>query len=315
MNAIEVENVSKAFSGHQAVRDLSFEVRPGLVHGFLGPNGAGKTTTIRMILRIFHPDTGSIRVLGETDGRQVRNRIGYLPEERGAYRKMRVRDLLRFFGGLKDLRGGELNRRVDQGLELVRLQDWGKKKVEELSKGMQQKVQFVATILHDPELLVLDEPFSGLDPVNVELLRDLVLEKKRAGRTILFSTHQMEQVERMCDRVLLIHRGRKLLDGDVGEVRRAHGRNTVTLEYEGDGRRLAALAQVESARDEGSRFEAQLRPEVDPPDFLAEAVNHVRVKRFETAEASMQSIFLKLVGEERAAEPVPQPVVEGGVRG
>jgi ABC-2 type transport system ATP-binding protein len=254
-------------------------------------------------------------VLGETDGRLVRDRIGYLPEERGAYRKMKVRDLLRFFGGLKGLKGGELHRRVDEGLELVRLQDWGKKKVEELSKGMQQKVQFVATILHDPELLVLDEPFSGLDPVNVELLRDLVLEKKRAGKTILFSTHQMEQVERMCDRVLLIHRGRKLLDGEVGEIRRAHGRNTVSLEYEGDGRRLAALPHVESARDEGSRFEAQLRPEVDPSEFLAEAVGRVRVKRFETAEASMQSIFLKLVGQESAAEPVPQPVVGGGVHG
>jgi ABC-2 type transport system ATP-binding protein len=307
VNPIEVERVSKAFDGHQAVADLSFAVRRGLIHGFLGPNGAGKTTTLRMILRIFHPDSGTIRVLGETEAGKVRERVGYLPEERGVYRKMKVGEMLRFFGRLKGMGGADLDRRVDEGLERLRLAEWGRKKVEELSKGMQQKVQFLATLLHDPELLIMDEPFSGLDPVNVELLKDLILEKKREGKTILFSTHQMEQVEKMCDRVLLIHRGRNVLDGDVGEVRRAHGRNTVKLDYEGDGRRLAALPGIERARDYGSQFEAELLPSVDPADFLNEAIRHVRVRRFETAESSMHAIFLKLVGEEAAA-PAPQPV-------
>jgi ABC-2 type transport system ATP-binding protein len=233
MNVLEVRNVTKRFNEFIAVRDLSFEVRPGTIFGLLGPNGAGKTTTIRMIVNIFAPDSGEILVQGKHVSPEIQQRIGYLPEERGIYKKMKVGEQLVFFANLKGLDGAEASRRVDEWLARLQLSDWKDKKAEELSKGMQQKVQFIATVMHEPELLILDEPFSGLDPVSTNLLKGVILDLKKGGKTVIFSTHQMEQVEQMCDDICLINRSVKVLGGSLREVKRGFGRNTIILDYEG----------------------------------------------------------------------------------
>src|ERR1700712_624911 len=236
--AIEVRDVVKRYDHHVAVKTLSLSVPRGAVYGLLGPNGAGKTTTIRMLLNIIAPDSGTVRILGSphSDPTLV-DRIGYLPEERGLYRKMQVKRVLRFLGELKGLRGSDLDRRIDNWLDRLELrtrgQDWGLSKVDELSRGMQQKVQFIGALLHDPELVILDEPFSGLDPLNAQALKDTVVDLKHRGRTVIFSTHIMDNAERLCDSVCIIAQGEKVLDGGVAEVRAAHGGRTVALSLEG----------------------------------------------------------------------------------
>ena len=222
--ALEIRGVQKRYAEHVAVRDLSLAVPAGTVYGLLGPNGAGKTTTIRMILNVIAPDTGTITLLGKpnTDP-SVLDRLGYLPEERGLYKKMRVRDVLRFLAELKGVARKDADRRIDEWLERMTLRtadkDWGKSKVDELSRGMQQKVQFIGTLLHDPELVILDEPFSGLDPINAQALKDTVVELRRRGKTVIFSTHLMDNAERLCDAVCIIARGQKVLDGSVAAVK------------------------------------------------------------------------------------------------
>src|SRR3954462_13130293 len=230
--AIDIRGVTKKYEEHVAVRDLSLQVPRGAVYGLLGPNGAGKTTTIRMLLDIIAPDAGSIAIFGRPNREAgLLNRVGYLPEERGLYRKMQVRRVLRFLAELKGLKAGDADKRIDEWLERFGLttkgRDWGNSKIDELSRGMQQKVQFIATLIHDPELVILDEPFSGLDPINAQAVKDTVVDLKRRGKTVVFSTHVMENAERMCDAVCIIARGEKVFDGQVTDVRTSSGRRNV----------------------------------------------------------------------------------------
>jgi ABC-2 type transport system ATP-binding protein len=304
--AVEIRNATKRFAAHTAVRDLSLTVPRGSVHGLLGPNGAGKTTTIRMILNVIIPDSGTIAILGRpsTDSK-VGNSVGYLPEERGLYRKMKVRAVLRFLAALKGVRKRDADRRIDEWLDRLTLRtpekDWGEAKVDELSRGMQQKVQFIGTLLHDPELVILDEPFSGLDPVNAQALKDTVVDLKRRGHTVLFSTHLMDQAERLCDSVCIIARGEKVLDGAVLDVKAEHGTRVVALGVDGSAANLAPVIQDRSlvARaDEHNRFyELELAPGADAQELLRRVVaTGARVQRFELVQPSLHQIFLERVG-------------------
>src|SRR5213083_3445562 len=233
-SSVLVDKITKSFGEFTAVDELSLDVRPGRIYGLLGPNGAGKTTTIRMIVNITAPDSGEIKIFGRRITPELQDRIGYLPEERGLYKKMKVGEQLKFFAELKNVNGKEADRRIDHWLAKLKLSEWKTKKSMELSKGMQQKIQFITAVLHEPDLLILDEPTSGLDPVNVELLKEIVLELKAAGKTIIFSTHQMEVAEKICDDICLINRSRKVLEGSIREVKRSFSRNAVALRLEGE---------------------------------------------------------------------------------
>ena len=233
MNLLQLENVHKKFGDFTAVSDISFAIEKGSIYGLLGPNGAGKTTTLRMIMDIIAPDAGSITFSGNRHVRDFLDQIGYLPEERGLYRKMKVRDVILFIAELKGLYKQQALGEIEQWLEKMQLSEWGNKRVDELSKGMAQKIQFITTVIHKPELIILDEPFSGLDPINMTLLKDLMLELRDNGSTIIFSTHVMEQVEKLCDRICLIHQGKVLLEGELRAVKRAFGKNSVEIEYVG----------------------------------------------------------------------------------
>ncbi len=301
--ALELIEVTKSYGGFVAVDALSLRVQRGQIVGFLGPNGAGKTTTIRMIMSIIYPDAGQIRVLGAPRAMEVKDRIGYLPEERGLYRKMTVEQTLRYFGRLKGVRGRRLRERIDAVLGQVELADWRRKKVEALSKGMSQKLQFAVTILHEPQLVILDEPFSGLDPLNMEVLKELVLELKRRGTTVIFSTHQMEQAEKLCDSIVLINRGRKLIEGPLDEIRRQFTTRTVLIEGQGALDRLAALPGVTHAEIDGPRARLELADGTEPNDVLAEAVRHVRIERFELHRPDLHDIFVALVRQDQQAPP------------
>src|SRR5512143_1288170 len=256
--ALVLEAVSKSFDGHRAVRSLSLQVPRGSVFGLLGPNGAGKTTTLRMVMNVFAPDSGRIEILGRPADHAARDRIGYMPEERGLYPRMVLEEQLVFMAAIKGVERKEAQRRLGPWLERLSLADWRKKKVNELSKGMQQTAQFVATVLHDPELLIMDEPMSGLDPVGTDVMRETMLDLRRRGATIVLSSHQMEAVERLCDRVALINRGEKVLDGSVAEVKSRHGKNTVVLAFDGDGSFLASLPGVAKVTDSGQYVEVRL---------------------------------------------------------
>ena len=294
---IRLERVTKRFGDFTAVGDLSLSVRSGRIFGLLGPNGAGKTTTIRMIVGITAPDTGTIELFGKPVSAESQNRIGYLPEERGLYKRMKVGDQLKFFAELKNFSGRGSDAAVDRWLEKVKLSEWKRKKSSELSKGMQQKVQFIAAVLHDPDLIILDEPFSGLDPVNVELLENLVLELKAAGKTIIFSTHQMEVAERICDDICLINRSRKIKEGSIREVKRSFGRNSIALRFEGGDGVLddpELITRVERHSDES---EALLTPGADPQEVLRRLLAAgAQVTKFELVEPSLNDIFIQLVG-------------------
>ncbi len=305
--AIEIQDIVKRYDHHVAVQSLSLTVPRGAVYGLLGPNGAGKTTTIRMLLNIISPDEGTIRVLGvpHSDPALV-DRIGYLPEERGLYRKMQVKRVLRFLGELKGLGGKELDRRIEMWLERLQLkngsEDWGNAKVDELSRGMQQKVQFIGALLHEPELVILDEPFSGLDPINAQALKDTVVDLKKQNRTVIFSTHIMENAERMCDSVCIIARGQKVLDGGVAEVREAHGARMVALGLDG-APSTAVQAVLRDARfvskvDDSNRFlEVELAPGAVAQELLAALMTAgATIERFELVRPSLHKIFLEKVG-------------------
>jgi ABC-2 type transport system ATP-binding protein len=312
--AIDIRNVTKRFQEHVAVRDLNLKVPQGIVYGLLGPNGAGKTTTIRMILNIMAPDAGTISVFGRPHLEYgVTDRIGYLPEERGLYKKMQVRRVLRFLGELKGLSGREADRRAAEWLARLGLttpeKDWGQAKIDELSRGMQQKVQFIAALLHDPDLVILDEPFSGLDPINAQALKDTVVELKRRGKTVIFSTHVMETAERMCDAVCIIARGEKVLDGAVAQVKAAHGtRNVALVLGDGVGRTSVAIVLQERALvarvdDSNRAFEIELAPGADPQRLLRQLVDSgAAVERFELVHPSLHQIFLQRVGAANAVD-------------
>jgi ABC-2 type transport system ATP-binding protein len=293
--AISLRGISKSFAGHVAVTDLSLEIPRGSIFGLLGPNGAGKTTTLRMVLDILGPDAGTIEILGRPSDQATRDRIGYMPEERGLYPRMVVEEQLVFMAEIKGVPRKEARRRLVPWLERMGLGEWGKRKMNELSKGMQQKAQFIATVLHEPDVLILDEPMSGLDPVGTNMMRDVLLDLRRAGSTLVLSSHQMETVERLCDRVALIHQGRKLLDGSVAEVKRDHGTNTLALAYEGDAAFLRSLPGVRVVSDSGQFAEMHIVDGADPQSVLREAAARLRVSRFEIVEPSLHDIFVSKV--------------------
>lgn len=296
MNALEIENVTKRFGDFYAVSNLSLKIPEGTVYGLLGPNGAGKTTTIRMVMNIILPDEGSIKVLNQRMDDDMKQRVGYLPEERGLYPKMKVRELLFFLAEIKGLRRDVIRKEVDVWLERFDLTDWKGKKIEELSRGMQQKIQFIVTVIHQPELVILDEPFAGLDPVNTKLLKDIMLEMKEKGRTIIFSTHRMEQVEMICDNICLINKSRMVLEGNLHQIKKQYGKNTAVLDYEGDAGFLKGWPEIEKVDDYGKYMEIKLKEKVDPQSLLQKLVGKIRINKFEVQESSLNAIFIDKVG-------------------
>ena len=300
--AISIDHVTKRFASFTAVKDLSFTVPSGGIFGLLGPNGAGKSTTIRMIMDIIEPDAGKITLFGSSaSSRDLSERLGFLPEERGLYRKMKVLDHLAFLGEVKGMRKTDAKVKADRWLQRLGLSDWRLKRVEDLSKGMQQKIQFAGTLIHDPELVILDEPFSGLDPINLQVMKDVVVEIARSGRTVLFSTHVMEQAERMCDRIVIIARGEKVVDGTVSEVKAGFGERHIALTFfrgkEVAERILADPALVAKLDDYGASAEVAMAVGVDPQALLRALVAaDVGLNRFEVVEPSLQSIFIAKVG-------------------
>jgi ABC-2 type transport system ATP-binding protein len=300
MNAVEIEHVTKTFGPHVAVDDLTLSVPEGSIYGFIGPNGAGKTTTLRMILNIFRPDSGSLRLFGGPPRGTRDPRLGYLPEERGLYRRMKVRELLVFFAELKS--GASRRAEIDEWLERLELPDWADRKVETLSKGMSQKVQFIAAVIAAPRLLVLDEPFSGLDPVNLDVLRRAVVGLRARGTTVIFSTHDMGVAERMCDFIFMIFRGQKVLDGTLRSIQERYGADTLRVSTEDGNAVLAGLPGVARVEDFGQLQELRLTDGADPQATLAALLARSRVRSFEIAKPSLHDIFVRIAGPE-AEEP------------
>ena len=298
MNIIEIENITKTFGEHVAVNDLSLVVPQGSIYGFIGPNGSGKTTTLRMIMRIYHPDGGRgvIRVLGETTHGAANDRIGYLPEERGLYKKMKVRDILRFYAELKGCR--DFKSRVNTWLARMGLSEWADKKVEALSKGMAQKVQFISAVIADPELVILDEPFTGLDPVNADVLREAVLDLRKNGSTVIFSTHDMAVAEKMCDFIFMIYKGNKVLDGTLESIQERYGMDTLRVKVEGNGFHAKAIPGVEKVTDFGKLQELRVSQQTDTQDVLAELMRCGRVTHFELTTPSLHDIFVRIARPE-----------------
>src|SRR6266852_5186126 len=294
---LSVREIVKTFGAVRAVDGVSFSVRKGTITGLLGRNGAGKTTTIRMITGIFYPDSGSIE-WPDGHGRNPQDRIGYLPEERGLYRQMKLVEQLLFLAEIKNRRGPEVVRAVDRWLEKFELTEKRNAKVEELSKGNQQKVQLIGALLHDPELIILDEPQSGLDPVNMVLVRNLLRDLKEEGRTILLSTHMMGEAERMADEIVLIHRGKVVLEGSLQDVRSSFGRNTLHLEFDGDGAFLAHLPHVLQSTIGNNSAELTIAEGADPQEILQATMGRLRTRRFEIGTPSLEEIFIDKVGEE-----------------
>jgi len=301
MSVVEIENVTKTFGEVRAVDSLFLQVPGGSIYGFIGPNGSGKTTTLRMIMNIFYPDAGTIRVFGQELQGASSARIGYLPEERGLYKKMKVRDLLRFYGELKS--GRRVNREVDDWLERLDLGAWANKKIETLSKGMAQKVQFIATVVSEPELIILDEPFTGLDPLNLEVLKNAVLDLRGRGASVIFSTHDMNVAENMCDFIFMIFKGRKVLDGTLASIQDRYGSDTLRLRAEGGIASLKNLAGVEAIADFGRLQELRLRPESDPQKILAEIMSRTRLDSFERTKPTLYDIFLRIAGRDSGEAP------------
>jgi len=293
---LSVRDVVKTFGDVRAVDGISFTVQRGTITGLLGRNGAGKTTTIRMITGVFFPHAGSIEWLGSE--RDARDRIGYLPEERGLYRQMKVKEHLLFLAEIKGRRGSDVVQSAERWLKRFELWDKRDAKVEELSKGNQQKVQLIGTLLHDPDLIILDEPQSGLDPVNMLLVRNLLRELKEEGRTILLSTHMMAEAERMADDIILVHKGKVVLSGAIDAVRDSFGKNTLHIDYEGDGAFLEQLPQVKRAMIVNNAAELSLVEGADPQGILEATIGRLRIRRFELAAPSLEEIFIEQVGAE-----------------
>jgi ABC-2 type transport system ATP-binding protein len=302
--AISLTGISKSYGTLKAVDDLSLTVAQGSVYGFLGPNGSGKTTTLRMIVNMLVPDSGSVAVLGEPCGSATQDKIGYLPEERGLYPKMKIGDLLVFFAQLKNVPRAEAFQRSRRWLERVGLAEWQQKMVNELSKGMQQKIQFIVAVIANPPVLILDEPTSGLDPVNANLLREILLELRRDGKTILFSTHRMEDAERLCDHVCLINRGHKVLDGELTQIRAAAGKSAIRVEYSGDVSILRRAPGVAGVDDYGHYAELRLSPSARAPEILRFLAPQLEISRFELIEPTLNQIFLEKVGEPAHEETI-----------
>jgi ABC-2 type transport system ATP-binding protein len=297
MMMLDLNDVSKSYNGQTVVKNLSFSVGRGEMFGLLGPNGAGKTTTIRMVMNILYPDSGTISVFGERLTEKAKERIGYLPEERGMYKKMKVSELLVYFARLKNMGRREASEKTYEYLSLFDMIECHKKKIEELSRGMQQKIQFIATILHDPDLIILDEPFSGLDPINRKLIKDTMTELKQRGKTIIFSTHQMDEVERLCDTILLIDRGVCVLSGNLADIKKNYGKNSIVVSYEGDISFLKTFPGVLSMDDYGKYAEISIDKKASPSQILTALTQRAEISRFELSEPSLNKIFIDTVGE------------------
>jgi ABC-2 type transport system ATP-binding protein len=296
-NIIEIAGVTKTFGTHTAVDNLTLEVPKGSIYGFIGPNGSGKTTTIRMIMNILYPDSGTIRVFGqEQSGGNIKN-IGYLPEERGLYRKMKLRELIQFHGELKGV--ANPGHEADIWLEKFDLREWSNKKVETLSKGMSQKVQFIITIIDKPAVIILDEPFSGLDPVNAEIIREVILDLRKGGSTIIFSTHDMNVAERMCDFIFMIYQGKKVLDGTLASIQVQYGQDTIRIQTQIGINALRDLPGVEKITDFGQIQEIRLVQGVDPQSLLQQIIQRTRVLRFEMTTPSLEDIFIRIARPEK----------------
>ena len=298
---IDVNNVSKHFGKTTAVNQVSFKVKKGQIFGLMGPNGAGKTTTIRMITHILNPDIGFISILGEPVSPKSQEQIGYLPEERGLYKKMKVFDQLMYLAQLKGLNYTDAKKAIDFWLDRFEASTWKKKEVSELSKGMSQKIQFIATVAHDPEIYIFDEPFSGLDPINSEMLKQVILEEKKRGKTILFSTHRMEQVEQMCDDICLFNQGKVVLEGNLQSIKQSFGKNTVLLDFTGDSAFLNELENVRINNRSANFAEIRLLENSTPQAILEIAMNHAAIQRFEVVQPSLQDIFISTINDTKVA--------------
>ena len=294
MAILEVKNISKSFASLKAVDNISFSIKEGDVLGVLGPNGAGKTTMIRMIMNIIVPDNGTVTLLNSTE-KSTANLIGYLPEERGIYRKMKLVNVLLFLAKLKEMKMSEAKKQIDYWLKRLDLMKWKKKKIEELSKGMQQKLQFIATILHKPKLLILDEPFLGLDPINTKLIKEIIMELKANGTTIIFSTHQMESAEKLCNKIMLINKGKQILSGKIGKVKESFGKHNSHLEYGGKDDFLKESTYIKKFDNFGNYVEIQLKDDMPSQDFLKEIVPIIQIRKFEIKEPSLNDIFIETV--------------------
>lgn len=291
---LELQNIRKAYNGKVAVDDLSLSVPKGAIYGIIGPNGAGKTTTIRMIMDIIAPDSGSILIEGNKPGNDFKNYVGYLPEERGLYKKMKLEEVITFFGELKGVSRKEILPEIDPWLKKMSLHEYRLRNVEELSKGMQQKLQFITTMIHKPKLIILDELFSGLDPINIELIKDILLAEKRRGTTILFSTHVMEQAEKLCDFICLINKGQKVLDGSLTDIKARFGSDAIQVDMEGDGAFAREIPGVESVTEFNNYIELKLKDNADTQAILKQLADKVYIRRFEIVEPSLYNIFISV---------------------
>ena len=293
---IKAEHLRKQYTSVLAVDDVSLEVEPGRIFGLIGPNGAGKSTSIRMILNIISPDRGAVTFGGAPFSRAIQDNIGYLPEERGLYKKNKLLDTIVYFASLRGVAAGDAKRKALEWLRRFELEAYAKRKVEELSKGNQQKAQFITAVLHDPEYVVLDEPFSGLDPVNQIVLKDILQELKQQGKAIIFSTHQMDSAEKLCDEICLINRGKIVLEGSLKEVKQKFGKNSVHIEYVGDGSFIQSLPMVKKATVYENFAELQLNGDISSRELLSSVSSKVEIRKFEFVEPSLNSIFLDVVG-------------------
>ena len=297
MNIIELSGITKIFGTVIAVNKLSLEVPKGSIYGFIGPNGSGKTTTIRIIMKIMYPDGGKLLVNGQENNFERLKNVGYLPEDRGLYKKMKIGELLQFHGELND--GTDLPNRINQWLERLELKAYKDKKVETLSKGMRQKLQFIATILHQPELIILDEPFTGLDPINADMMKDIILELQKQGATIIFSTHDMAMAERMCDYIFMIYEGKKVLDGTLENIQDQYGTDTLRIQSDLGTEALKGLKGIENVNDFGKLQEIRLVEGMDPQKILAELLKRTRISKFEITKPSLNDIFIRIASPER----------------
>ncbi len=300
MDIIEIIDVTKTFGKQVAVDNLTLNVPQGSIYGFIGPNGSGKTTTLRMIMNILYPDDGEIKVFGESRTGSASDRIGYLPEERGLYKNMKVRDALIFYSGLKQ--AGSLKEEADKWLDRFDLHNWTDRKIEGLSKGMSQKLQFIVAILTSPELLILDEPFTGLDPVNLDVVREAILEIRDKGATIIFSTHDMNMAEKMCDFIFMICNGQKVLDGTLDSIQNQYSNETIRIHAENGSSITKEMSGIEQIRNYGKSQELRLKEGVDPQDIISTIMSRTRVKSFEVSKSSLHDIFVRIAGRDALKE-------------
>lgn len=301
MNVIELNGISKTYGNHKAVDDLTLQVPKGSIYGFIGPNGSGKTTTIRMIMNILYPDNGNIQLFGKKQLGSRMEHVGYLPEERGLYKKMKVKELIKFHGELKGIKG-ELDRIADDWLKRFDLTKWADKKVEVLSKGMSQKVQFIITVIDNPDLIILDEPFSGLDPVNAEIIKEEILRLRKNGSTIIFSTHDMVVAERMCDYIFMIYKGKKVLDGTLASIQEKFGQDTLRVQTEMGVKSIEGISGVARINDFGQIQEIRMEPNADSQEVLKAILAKTKVLKFELTSPSLNDIFIRIARPENTED-------------